>query len=114
LSLHHLAGQRVVDEPHLAFVACDGGPAMGRRDRPEDHLRQRSVGSAAGLNPAASTICVASRKPSATLAGRWASLPNCTACPPASRHQRTTVISGQSVWPRVVLTSSTLPVLAAA
>src|SRR5260370_13134 len=48
-------------------------------------------------------------KPSPTLSGWWASLPNCTASPPTSRHQRTTVMSGHRVRPRVVVPSLTQP-----
>src|SRR5229473_317865 len=114
LRLHDLARQGVVDEPHLAFVSSDGGASMCRRDGTQDHRRHRSIGSRAGLKPADSTICVAIAKPSPTLSGWWASLPYCTACPPTSRHHRTTVMSGQSVRPRVVFTSSTRPVRALA
>src|SRR5229473_3453209 len=114
LRLHDLARQRVVDEPHLALVASDGGAAMCRRDWTQDHRRHKSIGSRAGLKPADSTIWVAITKPSPTLSGWWASLPYCTACPPTSRHQRTTVISGQRMFPRVVFTSSTRPVRALA
>src|SRR6266851_6692438 len=114
LRLHDLARQRVVDEPHLALVASDGGATMGRRNGTQYHRRHRSIGSRAGLKPADSTICVAIAKPSPTLSGWWASLPYCTACPPTSRHQRTTVMSGHSVRPRVVFTSSRRPVRALA
>src|SRR5437773_10416935 len=69
LRLHDLARQRVVDEPNLAFVSRHGRPAVGGRRGPEDQRRHRETGSRAGLNPAASTIWVATRKPSATLSG---------------------------------------------
>src|SRR2546427_3272056 len=114
LRLDDLARQRVVDKPHLAVITSDRGPAVGRRRWPQDQRRHRETGSRAGLKPAASTICVATRKPAAILSGLCASLPYCTACPPSSRHHRTTVMSGHSLSPRVVFTSSTRPVRAAA
>src|SRR6266851_4094908 len=114
LRLHDLARQRVVDAPHLALISSYGSATMGRRDGTQNHRRHKSIGSRAGLKPADSTIWVAMAKPSPTLSGWCASLPYCTACPPTSRHQRTTVMSGQSVRPRVVFTSSTRPVRALA
>src|SRR6266851_5120822 len=114
LCLDDLARQRVADEPDLAVLSRNGGASVRRRRRPEDQRRQSETGSCAGLKPAASTIWVATLKPSATLPGSWASLPYWTAWPPTSRHQRTTLMSGLRVWPRVVLTSSTRPVRAAA
>src|SRR5438309_8440228 len=114
LSLHDLARQRVAHEPDLAVVSRHGGAAMRLGGRLEDQRRHSETGSRAGLKPADSTIWVAIRKPSPTLSGWWASLPYCTAWPPSSRHHRTTVRSGQRVWPRVVFTSRTRPVRAAA
>src|SRR5439155_5134163 len=114
LRFHHLARQRVVDEPDLAVVPCHSRAAVRGRRRLEDQRRQRETGSRAGLKPAASTIWVARLKPAAILSGSWASLAYWTAWPPTSRHQRTTVMSGQRTWPRVVFTSSTRPVRAAA
>src|SRR3989449_8988302 len=114
LRLHPLARPRVVGEPDLAVVPCHSRAAMSGRRRLEDQRRHRETGSRAGLKPAASTIWVARLKPAAILSGPWASLAYCTAWPPTSRHQRTTVMSGQRTWPRVVFTSSTRPVRAAA
>src|SRR5580704_11105981 len=114
LGLDDLARQREVHQPYLAVVPRNGRAAVRRRSRPEDQRRHNAIGSCAGLKPAASTIWVARLKPSATLSGWCASLPYCTTCPPTSRHQRTTVMSGLRMWPRVVLTSSTRPVAAAA
>src|SRR5439155_18945921 len=114
LGFHHLARERVVDKPDLAIVPGDRRAAVRGRSWSEDQRRHTETGSRAGLKPAASTIWVAIGKPSAILSGSWASLPYWTACPPTSRHQRTTVMSGQRSRPRVVLTSSTRPVRAAA
>jgi len=69
LGLHHLAGQRVVDEPDLAIFPGHRGAAMSGSGRAKDQRRHNAIGSGAGLKPAASTIWVASLKPSATLSG---------------------------------------------
>src|SRR5260370_39718126 len=114
LCLDDLARQRVADEPDLAVLPRHGGAPVRRRRGPEDQRRQSAAGSRAGLKPAASTISVATRKPSATLSGWWASLPYWIAWPPTSRCHGTTGMSGLSVSPDVVLPATSLPVRAAA
>src|SRR5438094_10330356 len=118
LGLHRLARQRVVDEYGLALLAGDHGAAVGGRLGPQDQRRQKSVGSLAGLTPAASTSLAAAVKPAAIFEGSWASLPKETARPPSSRHQPSTTGPGQrpraGSRPRVVFTSRTASRRAAA
>src|SRR5207244_3945696 len=109
--------QGVAKQPGLAGLARDCGAAVPDSLWLEDQRRQRAVGSAEGLKPAASTTSAASSKPAAIFEGSCASLANDTAVPPNSRHQRSTVRPGQSFIsppPRVVLTSSAQPRFAVA
>ena len=78
----------------------------GVRARTPAEQRQKSAGSRPRPKPAASAICTASRNLSAIRDATCASLPNETARPPSSRHQRSSVTEAIGLN---VLISSTRP-----
>src|SRR5262249_8860480 len=80
--------------------------AAGRSATPGPQHRQKSAGSRPRPNPAASAMSTASRNLSATRDATCASLPNDTAAPPSSRHQRSSVTEASGLS---VLNSSALP-----